>query len=51
MIADCQRYYNNDSFIENESMYGATADFITFPKTSNNIGALPVYLKSWLADG
>lgn len=51
MIADCQRYYNNDSFIENESMYGATADFITFPKTSNNIGALPVYLKSWLSDG
>lgn len=51
MIADCQRYYNNDSFIANESMYGATADFITFPKTSNNTGILPIYLKSWLSDG
>ena len=51
LIADCQRYYNNDSFIENASMYGATADFITFPKTSNDVGILPVYMKSWLLDG
>lgn len=27
------------------------ADFITFPKTSNNLGLLPIYLKSWLGDG
>ena len=51
LITDCQTYFNNDSFIENESMYGATADFITFPKTSNNLGLLPIYLKSWLAEG
>lgn len=51
LISDCQTYFNNDSFIENEGMYGATADFITFPKTSNNIGLLPIYLKSWLSEG
>lgn len=51
LITDCQTYFNNESFIENEGMYGATADFITFPKTSNNLGLLPVYLKSWLGDG
>ena len=51
LITDCQTYFNNDSFIENDAMYGASADFITFPKTSNNLGLLPIYLKSWLADG
>ena len=51
LITQCQRFYKNDSFIENESMYGATADFITFPKTSNNLGLLPLYLKSWLDEG
>lgn len=51
LITDCQTYFNNDSFIENEAMYGASADFISFPKTSNNVGLLPIYLKSWLGDG
>lgn len=51
LISDCQTYFNNDSFIENEAMYGSKADFITFPKTSNNQGLLPIYLKSWLGDG
>lgn len=51
LITDCQTYFNNDSFMENEAMYGSTADFISFPKTSNNLGLLPIYLKSWLAEG
>lgn len=51
LISDCQTYFKNDSFIENEAMYGSKADFITFPKTSNNQGLLPIYLKSWLGDG
>lgn len=51
LITDCQTYFNNDSFIENEGLYGDTADFISFPKTTNNLGLLPIYLKSWLAEG
>ena len=51
LISDCQSYFDNDSFLENEAMYGSKADFITFPATSNNQGLLPIYLKSWLGDG